>query len=71
MLCNQHRLVLNVIVKMHHALLTGTKYDSMREFFASSAAIKSGSPEEQALADYRECGLSYTETVLLIIRQCL
>ena len=68
---NQHRLVLNVVVKTHHALLTGAKYDSMRKFFASSAAIKSGSPEEQAIANYRECALSYIDTMPLIIRQCL
>ena len=68
---NQHRRVLNVIIKTHHTLLTSAKYDSMREFRAGSVAIKSGSPEEQAVADYRERGLSYTETTLLINRQCL
>ena len=68
---NQRRRVLNVIVKMHHALLTGAEYDSMREFRAGSVAIKFGSPEEQAVTDYRESGLSYTKTTLLINRQCL
>ena len=43
----------------------------MREFRAGNIAIKPGSPEEQAVADYRERGLSYTETTLLINRQCL
>ena len=38
---------------------------------AGSVAIKPGSPEEQAIADHRERGLSYTETTLLINRQCL
>ena len=56
---------------MHHILLTGAKYDSMFEFCAGSVAIKSGSPEEQTVADYRERGLSYTDTTLLINRQCL
>ena len=65
---NQHRRVLNVIVKTHHALLTSAEYDSMREFRGDSVAIKSGSPEEQAVADYRERSLSYTETTLLINR---
>ena len=43
----------------------------MRKFRAGSVAIKSGSPEEQAVTDYRELGLSYTKTTLLINRQCL
>ena len=68
---NQHRRVLNVIVRTHHALLTGAEYDSMREFRAGSVAITPGSLEEQAVADNRERGLSYTETTLLINRQCL
>ena len=63
---NQHRPVLNVIVKTHHALLTGAEYDLMCKFRAGSIAIKSGSPEKQAAADYCERGLSYTETTLLI-----
>ena len=67
---NQHRRVLNVIGKTHHALLTGAEYVLMREFHASSVAIKSGSPEEQVVTDYRERGLSYTETTLLISRKC-
>ena len=56
-------------MKTHHALLTGAEYDSMHGFRAGSVAIKSGSPEEQAAADYRERGLSYIETMLLINRQ--
>ena len=67
---NQHWRVLNVIVKTHHALLTGAEYDSMCEFRAGSVAIKSGSPEEQAATDYRKRCLSYTETKLLISRKC-
>ena len=43
----------------------------MSEFRASSVAIKSGSPEEQAVTNYRERGISYIETTLLINRQCL
>ena len=43
----------------------------MCEFRAGSAIIKLSSPEEQADADYRERGLSYTETTLLINRQSL
>ena len=43
----------------------------MREFRAGSVAITPGSPEEQAVADNRERGLSYTKTTLLINRQCL
>ena len=63
---NQHRRVLNVIVKVHHVLLTGAEYDSMCKFRVGSVAIRSGSPEEQAAVDYRERGLSYTKTTLLI-----
>ena len=43
---NQHRRVLNIIVKTHHALLTGAEYGSMHEFRAGSITIKSVSPEE-------------------------
>ena len=47
-------------------------YNSMRKFCASSAAIKPAStPKEQAIADFRECGLGYTEITLLINWQCL
>ena len=56
---NQHRCALNVIVKTHHTLLTGAEYLSMREFRAGSVTITFGSPEEQAVADYRKRGLSY------------
>ena len=49
---NQHRRVLNLTVKTHHALLTDAEYKSMREFRADSVAIKSGSPVEQTVADY-------------------
>ena len=68
---NQHRRVLHIIVRTHHALLTSAEYDSMREFRAGSAAIKPGSLEEQAVADYRERCLSYTETMILINQQCV
>ena len=43
---NQHRRVLNAVVKTHHALLTGAKYDLMHKFRSGSVAIKSASPEE-------------------------
>ena len=52
-------------------MLTGAEYDPMREFRAGSVATTPGSPEEQAVADNRERGLSYTKTTLLINRQCL
>ena len=42
----------------------------MCEFRAVSVAIKSGSPEEQAVADYHDRGLSYTRTTLPINPQC-
>ena len=42
---NQRRRVLNVIVRTHHAMLTGAEYDSMREFRAGSVVIKLDSVE--------------------------
>ena len=48
---NQHRRILDVIVKTHYALLTGVGYDSMREFRAGSIANKPDSPEEQTDTD--------------------
>ena len=51
---NQHWHILYVIVRIHHAILIGAKYDSMGEFCAGSVPIKP------------VIGLSYTKTTLLI-----
>ena len=68
---DQRQRILNVVAKTHHALLTGKEYESMREFCVGSKSIKPGRIEEQAVADLRERGLSYTETTLLTNHDCL
>ena len=69
--CNQHRRILNVIVRMHHTMMTSVDCNLMHEFCASSVAIFTGSSQEQAVTDHHKRGLSYTKTTLLINRQCL
>ena len=55
---NQHRRILDIIVRTHHTMLTGVDYDLMGKLCASSVAIKLGSLEEQAVPDHRKRGLS-------------
>ena len=71
MTIKQHQRIENVIADTHFAYLTGAEYDSAREFRAGTRIIKSGSIEEQMVADLRERGLSYSETTILICRDCI
>ena len=57
---------MRVIAKTHHSLTVGEAHDSTRAFCAGTAFIKDGSKEQQLVADYRERGLSYTETTMLV-----
>ena len=68
---NQRKKVLRVIAKTHHSLTVGEARDSTRAFRAGTAFIKDGSKEQQLVADYRERGLSFTETTILVNKCCI
>jgi len=68
---NQRKKVLRVIAQTHHCLTVGEVYDSKRAFRAGTTFIKDGSKEQQLVADYRERGLSLTETTMLVNRWCV
>ena len=61
----------NAIVATHYAHLTREEYNSMREFCPGSWAILDDSIEQQLVADCREWGLSYTNSTILINRDCI
>eukprot|EP00956_Cyclotella_meneghiniana_P020465 scaffold36269_cov40-Cyclotella_meneghiniana.AAC.2 len=62
--------VRRVILKTHKALLQGDEYVAMREYRPGTTAIKQGSIQQKLIADYREKGLSFTETTMMINRYC-
>jgi hypothetical protein len=68
---DQRRRVSKVIKEPHQSLLRGESYDPTKALRAGTTAIKDGSMEQQLVADYRERGLSLTETTMLINRWCV
>ena len=67
---NQRRMIHKVISVTHQCLMTGETYEPMRASVPGTTAIKDGSREQQLIADYRERGLSFTETTMLVNRWC-
>jgi hypothetical protein len=68
---DQRRRVRKVIEETHQALLSGKSYDPTKALRAGTTAIKDGTKEQQLVADYRERGLSLTETTMLVNRWCV
>ena len=52
-------------------MTVGEVYDPRRVTWEGTTFIKEGSKEQQLVADYRERGLSLTETTMLINRWCI
>jgi hypothetical protein len=67
---SQRRTVEKVLIATHHSLLKGEEYEPSRKSAPKKRFIEDGSKEQQLVADYREQGLSYTETTMLINRWC-
>jgi hypothetical protein len=68
---SQRRRVERVIAETHHCLIHGEVYDAKRATHEGKLAIEDGSEIQQLVANYRERGLSYTETTMMINRWCL
>ena len=68
---NLRRKVLTIISQTHRSLLVGTECDLSQAHQAGTRMIADGSEEQQMIANYRERGLSYTETTMLVNRWCI
>jgi hypothetical protein len=71
MTANERRKVERVIHKTYHSLRNGKIYDEIRSSQQNEMAIVDGSKIQQLIADYRETGLSYSETAMVINLYCI
>ena len=71
MTANERRKVERVIHKTYHSLRNGEIYDESRSSRQNETAIADGSKIQQLVADYRETGLSYSETTMVINVYCI
>jgi hypothetical protein len=60
-----------VIYKIYHSLRNGKIYDKNRSLQQNEMAIANSSKIQQLVADYRETGLSYSETMMVINIYCI
>ena len=71
MTANECRKVERVIHKTYHSLRNGEIYDKSKSSQQNETAIVDGSNIQQLVADYRETGLSYSETMMVINLSCI
>jgi hypothetical protein len=71
MTANECRKVERVIHKTYHSLRNGEIYDESRSLRQNETAIADGSKIQQLVADYRETGLSYSETAMVFNLYCI
>jgi hypothetical protein len=65
------RKVMRVITDTYHCLHQGEVYDKARALHNNVTAIADGTKiQHQLIADYREAGLSFSQTTLLINMHC-
>ncbi len=62
------RKVMQVITDTYHCLRQGKVYNKARALGNNVTAIANGTKIQQLIADYREAGLSLSQTTLLINR---
>jgi hypothetical protein len=62
--------VVQVITDRYHSLRRGKVYDEGRALQNNVTMIANGSKIQQLIADYREAGLSFSQTTLMINIYC-
>jgi hypothetical protein len=67
---DERRKVTRVITDTYHCLRQGEVYDKARASHNNVTAIVDGTKIQQLIADYREAGLSFSQTTLLINMHC-
>jgi hypothetical protein len=67
---DKHRKVTRVITDTYHCLRQGDIYDKARASRNNVPTIADGTKIQQLISDYREAGLSFSQTTLLINMHC-
>jgi hypothetical protein len=65
-LADECRKVERIITKTYHSLLGGEEYNEGRKSRKNLTAIADGNKIQQLVADYREAGLSFSQTTVMI-----
>ncbi len=63
---DKRRKVERIITKTYHSLLHGEEYNKGRKSRKNLTAITDGNNIQQLVADYREAGLSFSQTTVMI-----
>ncbi len=71
MTANKCRKVETIIYTTYHSLHNGEIYNKSKSSRQNETAIANGSKIQQLVADYRETGLSYSETMTVINLYCI
>lgn len=71
MTANKHIKVEKVICITYHSLRNGKLYGISKSSHGNETAIADGSNIQQLVTDYRETGLSYSETMMVINIYCM
>ncbi len=67
---DERRKVERIITKTYHSLLRGEEYNKGRKSRKNLTTIADGDNIQQLVADYREAGLSFSQTTVMINMYC-